>query len=446
MASNRSRSSARTFPRRVGEYSLESWLLHVADPPGAGPIVPDVPVAATYRAESSSHLGSLFRSVIECDPASEHEVPRGARAIYQRLGNDVEWTLARAFAAMQGGESSIVFSDGMRAIAAVVQCLTHAGAEVICGVPVYGCTDNLFTGPLPRDGRQVHFVDARDVGAVAQLLNRRTRVVYCETLANPNMRVPDLAGLKKLLAAENALRHAEEKVWLVVDNTFATPFCCWPGAVGPELSELVVVHSTTKALCGFATGLGGVAVIPWLLWKRLFLHRKDTGGVLPAIEAHSLLVRSVKTFAVRIRRQVESAVTVAKFLARHPAVEQVLYPGLPTFEDHALARKILIDWNGKFSPGSMIALTLKAKDAGEAEARGSAFVDRLNRESSIVSLAVSLGYVGTLIEEPNSGTHATMPEDERRKKGIPRGLLRLSIGLEDPSDLVRDLDRALAVR
>ncbi|MBI4880642.1 MAG: PLP-dependent transferase [Planctomycetes bacterium] len=434
------------FPRRVGEYTLESYLLHVADPEGSGPIVPSIPVAATYRAADSAHLAGLFGSILGADPAAARAVPEGAHAIYQRLGNPVEWLLARAFALAQGGESAIVFSDGMRAISACLSSRSHAGSEVVCGVPVYGCTDNLFTGALPRDGRTVHFVDLRDLAAAARLFNRRTRVVYCETLANPNLRMVDLAALKRLLVQENSKRHEEEKITLIIDNTFATPFCCWPHDCGPELREMIVVHSATKGISGFATGLAGVAVIPWKFWMQLFLHRKDTGGSLPAVEAHSLLVRSMKTLALRIRRQVGSAWQVARFLESHAAVAQVLYPGLRSFEEHALARRQLVDWDGNFSPGHMISFILKGRGPEEAEARGRAFLDRLNAASRVITLAVSLGYVGTLIEEPSSGTHASMPDAERRAKGIPRGLLRLSVGLEEPQDLIRDLERALARR
>ena len=433
----------RRFPRRVDGYTLDSYLLHLSDPEGSGPIIPDIPVAATYRAADSQRLEDLFGSILRADPESTHEIPEGASQIYQRLGNRVEWLLSRAMAVAQGGDTAIIFSDGMRAISACISISSHAGSELICGVPVYGCTDNLFTGTLPRDGRKVHFVDTRDLAGIAALINRRTRVVYCESLANPNLRVCDLIGLKRLIAKENARRHAEEKITLIIDNTFATPFCCWPSDLGPPLEELIVVHSATKALGGFSCGLAGVAVIPWKYWMPLFLNRKNTGGSLPAVEAHSLLVRSLKTFPLRIRRQVGSAQQVARFLEGHAAIGKVFYPGLKSFDGYATARKILLDWDGKFSPGHMIAFQLKGRSPTEAASKGRSFLDRLNQSSRIISLAVSLGYVGTLIEEPGSGTHATMPDDEREQKGIPKGLLRLSIGLEDPEELIRDLNRAL---
>jgi cystathionine beta-lyase/cystathionine gamma-synthase len=154
----------------------------------------------------------------------------------------------------------------------------------------------------------------------------------------------------------------------------------------------------------------------------------------------------MKTLGLRIRRQVASAWKIAKFLEEHPAVDQVFYPGLPSFDGYRVARRLMIDWDGNFSPGHMIAFSLKGKNPAQTVTRGRALLDRLNASSRILTLAVSLGYVGTLIEEPSSGTHASMPDDERQKKGIPRGLLRLSIGLEDADDLITDLDRALKRR
>lgn len=432
------------FPRRVGDYTLESYLLHIADPAKEGPVVPDIPSSATYRAINSEHLGALFQSLIESDPEQERAIPVGAQGIYQRLGNPVEWTLSRAFAMVQGGDTAIMFSDGMRAVSSAVSICTYAGAEIICGVPAYGCTDNFFSGVMARDGRDVHFVDIRDLEAVRRVLNRRTRVIYCETVANPNMRVANLPAIKQLVADENSRRYEEEKITLIIDNTFPSPFSCWPSDVDPKIEDLIVVHSATKSITGFGTGLAGVAILPWKYWKAMFLYRKDTGGSLPASEAHSILVRSLKTMPIRLRRQVSTAMKVAQFLDSHPKVARVFYPGLPSFEDYDLARNLLIDWDGNFSPGYMISFALKGESSAEAEVRGRALLDRLNESSKIISLAVSLGYVGTLIEEPTSGTHATMPDSERENKGIPRGLLRMSIGLEDPEDLIRDLGLALS--
>ncbi|ACY17633.1 trans-sulfuration enzyme family protein [Haliangium ochraceum] len=432
------------FPRRVGDYTLESYLLHFADPTEAGPVVPDIPASATYRARDSAHLAELFQSLIMSDPERDQIIPEGAYGIYQRLGNPVEWQLARAFAMVQGGETAVVFSDGMRAVSAAVSICTYAGAEIICGVPAYGCTDNFFSGVMARDGREVHFVDVRDLDTIRRALNRRTRVIYCESVANPNMRVANIPAIKQIVAEENARRYPEEKITLIVDNTFPSPFSCWPNDVGPKLEEMIIVHSATKSITGFGSGLAGVAVIPWSYWKAMFLYRKDTGGSLPATEAHSLLTRSLKTMPLRIRRQVDTAGKLASFLDEHPKVDRVFYPGLPSFQDYDLARELLVDWDGNFSPGYMISFSLKGESPADCEGRGRELLDSLNQNSKLFTLAVSLGYVGTLVEEPTSGTHASMPDNEREAKGIPRGLLRLSVGLEDPEDLIRDLSLALS--
>ncbi len=425
------------------ELSIESRLLHLPDPEGDGPVVPDVPASSMYRAADEGTLAARFQSIIDADPPADREIPEGAAKIYLRLGSPVEWRLAEGLALAQGGDTAILFCDGMRAIAASIGFRLHAGAELIAGVPLYGCTDNLFTNWLPRAGVKVHFTPPDDLDAIAALLNRRTRILYLETLSNPSLRMPDLAALKELLARENERRHEAEKITLVVDNTFATPYCCNPFALGPEFEDLIVVHSTTKAINGFSAGLGGVAVIPWKYWKSLFLYRKDHGGTLAPEQAHHLLTKSLRTLGVRVRRMQENARILAELLEAHPAVSRVNYPGLPSFPQYGLARRTLLDWRGEFAPGHMLSFVLKGRTAEIRSRRGHVLMDHLAGHSRVFLVAVSLGYIGTLIEDPNRGTHATISPEERRAKGILPGLLRLSVGLEDPDDLLRDLLAAL---
>jgi cystathionine beta-lyase/cystathionine gamma-synthase len=428
---------------RKKELSIESRLLHLPDPESDGPVVPDVPASSTYMAADEETLAGRFASIIESDPPVDREIPEGAAKIYLRLGSEVEWKLAKALALAQGGETAVMFADGMRAIASAVGFRLHAGAEMIAGVPLYGCTDNLFTNWIPRQGVKVHFTAPDDTDRIAGLLNRRTRVLYLETLSNPSLTMPDLAALKEVLARENERRFEGERIILVVDNTFATPYCCNPFAIGPDLAETIVVHSTTKGINGFSAGLGGVAVIPWKFWKPLFLYRKDHGGSLAPEQSHHLLTKSLRTLGIRIRKMQGNASILAALLEAHPAVSRVYYPGLESFPQHDLARATLVDWNGVFAPGHMVSFVLKGRTAEIRERRGHALMDWLARESRIYIVAVSLGYIGTLIEDPNRGTHATISPEERAEKGIETGLLRVSVGLEDPDDLLRDLLKAL---
>jgi cystathionine beta-lyase/cystathionine gamma-synthase len=445
--------------------TIESRLLHLSDPEGDGPVVPDIPASSMYQAKDAATLAGRFQSIIDSDPPVDRFIPDGAATIYLRLGSHVEWKLAEALALAQGGESAIMFSDGMRAIASSVCFRLHAGAEMIAGVPLYGCTDNLFTNTIPRMGVKVHFVRPDDTDEIAARINRRTRVVYLETISNPSLTMPDLAAVKELLAGINAGRFPGEKITLVIDNTFATPYGCNPHELGPQLDDMIVVHSTTKGINGFSAGLGGVAIIPWAYWKDLFLYRKDHGGSLSPEQAHHLLTKSLRTLGLRVRKMQENAAAMAALLEAHNGVKQVFYPGLPSFPQHALeahngvkqvfypglpsfpqhalAKQSLRDWYGEFAPGHMVSFVMKGRTAEVAERRGRALMDHLAANSDLFVVAVSLGYIGTLIEDPNGGTHATIGPEERKQKGIIPGLIRLSAGIEHADDLQRDLLAAL---
>ena len=241
-----------------GETTIESRLLHLPDPVGDGPVVPDVPASSMWMAGNEETLAARFQSIIDSDPPVDRVIPEGAAKIYLRLGSPLEWKLAEALALAQGGDTSILFCDGMRAIASAVAFRLHSGAEMITGVPLYGCTDNLFTNWMPKMGVKVHYVAPDDVDTIRERINRRTRVIYVETVSNPSLKLADLPALKELLAKVNADRVEEEKVSLVIDNTFATPYCCNPFDMGPQMDETIVVHSTTKGINGFSAGLGGV--------------------------------------------------------------------------------------------------------------------------------------------------------------------------------------------
>ncbi|MEN8148976.1 MAG: PLP-dependent transferase [Planctomycetota bacterium] len=426
-----------------GDTSIESRLLHLPDPGGDGPVVPDIPASSMWQAPDEETLAARFQSIIDSDPPVDRVIPEGAAKIYLRLGSPLEWRLADAIALAQGGDTSILFCDGMRAIASAVAFRLHAGAEMITGVPLYGCTDNLFSNWMPKLGVKVHFVPPDDVEGIRAKINRRTRVVYVETVSNPSLKLADLPALKAMIAEVNADRAEEEKVGLVIDNTFATPYACDPFALEPALDETIVVHSTTKGINGFSAGLGGAVVIPWKYWKTLFLHKKDFGGTLAPEQAHHLFTRSLRTMALRIRTMQKNSAALAELLEAHPAVAATIYPGLESFPQHDLARQMLVDWNGDFAPGHMISFVMDGATDEERMARGKAVMDQLSANSKLYVTAVSLGYIATLIEHPAGGTHATVAPDERESRGIVPGLIRLAVGIEPADDLLRDLLAAL---
>lgn len=426
------------------KYSTESLLIHMTDPQGAGPLVPDIVTSSIFQSKDCEDLADSFASLVNADPEREKKIPRGAANIYPRLGTPLELMTGKALATLEGGDVGLMFADGMSAIRACTLFRAHKNAEFIIGVPVYGCTDNLFTGVFRNLGLKVHFVDlSQDPLKIKELFNRQTRVVYFETLANPSLRIVDIEALKEMLREENQSRNPEERITLIVDNTFATPYCCNPLKTGAPLEDMIVLHSTTKGLNGFASGLGGVAIVPWKYWKSLFLFRKDTGGTCSGFDLHSLLTKSIKTLALRVRKMQENAALLAQLLEEHPAVQETIYPGLPSFKQHDLAKKILRDWHGEFAPGHMISVVMTGQNDEEREKAGHLLINFLAEKSSIYISAVSLGYIGTLVEDPNSGTHSAMSAQERELKGIPRGLIRFSVGIEESKDLLVDMYKAL---
>jgi cystathionine beta-lyase/cystathionine gamma-synthase len=251
----------------------------------------------------------------------------------------------------------------------------------------------------------------------------------------------DIAELRALTDRLNRGRKDVEKVRIVIDNTFATPFCQRPLTLGAD----VVVHSLTKAIGGFGTDMGGVVIGPKWLHNTIMLYRKDFGGVLSPKAAWNVLVYGLPSLATRMANMQRSALYIAEYLEQHPKVAKVLYPGLDNFPQRDLAEKQMTDYRGKFAPGSMIYFTLKSKsgDNGPAER----FIDHIADDAYCVTLAVSLGQIKTLIENPYSMTHSAYQASAGTKgaceTSVEPGGIRLSIGLEDRDDIIADLERSL---
>jgi cystathionine beta-lyase/cystathionine gamma-synthase len=318
---------------------------------------------------------------------------------------------------------------------------------------------------LPRQGVHANFVDMRDARAIARTITPKTRVVYFETPVNPTMELIDLATVRELVDRANKGRRDKERVRIVVDNTFATPYCQRPLKLGAD----IVVHSLTKAIGGFGTDMGGVVIGPKSLHNELMLYRKDFGGVLSPKAAWNVLVYGLPSLAARMANMQRTAHHVARFLEQSPKVEKVRYPGLTSFPQRALAERQMTDYRGKFAPGSMIYFLLRSashavsqktrdKDGATAAER---FINTIADTAYCITLAVSLGQIKTLIENPYSMTHsAYLPTNgaghsgsraklehygEARRDPIEPGGIRLSIGLEDRNDIIADLEMALKV-
>ncbi|HUX66795.1 MAG TPA: PLP-dependent aspartate aminotransferase family protein [Terriglobales bacterium] len=345
----------------------------------------------------------------------QEEIGKNKGYEYSRVSNPTRDALETSLAALEAGRSAHVFASGMAAIQAVLTRLS-AGDHVVCGRNVYGGTPRLFNQVLSRFGLRFTYVDTRLPELIERAFEPATRLLFVETPTNPLMELCDLQA-----CAAIAHRHGAE---LVVDNTFMSPYFQRPLALGADL----VVHSTTKFLNGHSDGLGGVVVANTdQQADDLRFLQKSIGAILSPFECF-LILRGVKTLAVRMRQHDASGRRIAAWLAPHPAVRAVYYPGLVQHPQHALAQRQMSGF------GSMITI-----ETGSLER-----ANHLLRRVRVFCLAESLGGVESLISHPATMTHAALGPDGRAAIGLTDGMVRLSVGLEDPEDLEADLAQALA--
>ncbi|MFB3815561.1 MAG: PLP-dependent aspartate aminotransferase family protein [Terriglobales bacterium] len=334
---------------------------------------------------------------------------------YSRVSNPTRDRLETNLAALEGGVASRVFASGMAAINAVCTMLVK-GDHVVCSHNVYGGTPRLFNQVLAHYGLEFTYVDTSDLGAVQRAIRRNTKYVFVETPTNPLMALTDLAAVAEIC-------HRHKGVDLVVDNTFMSPYFQQPIKFGADM----VIHSTTKFLNGHSDGLGGVVVCtrPEQA-ERLAFIQKAAGAIMSPFESW-LVMRGVKTLAVRMRQHDANGRAVAEFLSGHRKVRAVYYPGLPRHPQHELARRQMSGF------GSMI--TFETGSLGNAK--------RLLKNVRVCSLGESLGGVETLISHPATMTHAALGAKGRKAVGITDGMVRVSVGIEDVEDIIADLDQAL---
>jgi len=265
-------------------------------------------------------------------------------------------------------------------------------------------------------------------------------LLYFETPVNPTMELIDIKKIADIAKRHNRNRSKAHRIFTAVDNTFATPYCQRPLELGMDF----VVESLTKGICGFGTDMGGVVVGPSWSYDRLLLYRKDFGGVLSAKSAWPILVYGLPSLAVRFRQQLQTAQRVAEFLKQDKRIGTVNFPGLDSFEQRSLARAQMQDYDGSFTPGTLMYFIPKGKTLGERHRKADRLVNFIAKNSYTMTLAVSLGTIRTFIEHPGSMTHSSIPPEEQLKRGIDPGGVRLSIGLEKAEDIIRDLKQALS--
>lgn len=421
-------------------YSPESVLVHGAMRDEywdySNHVIPPITASTAFRLESLERGAAGFASF-----ASPEASGPGCRPIYiyERLGEPTVALLEHQFSELEGTESATAFASGMAAISGTILALCKAGQEVVAHKTVYGCTYSLFTGWLPRYGMKTHFTDFRSLQSVRDLITPATRILYFETPANPTLDLIDIEAVAAIAKEFNAQRSEEDRLYVVVDNTFATPYCQRPARHGAD----VVVHSLTKNCMGFGTDMAGMAAHSLALHTQIRMARKDFGGAVASRAAWNILVYGLSTLAVRMRRQNETALKVARFLEASPKVKAVHYPGLESHPQYELARRQMRDFSGEFAPGLMVYFEL-AGDGAQGMENAKRFMDHVAHNAYCLTLAVSLGNTKTLIEAPALMTHCSYDPETAAAAGIRVTGVRLSIGLENADDLIRDLEGGFA--
>lgn len=378
---------------------------------------------AAHAGELQDPYGAVSPPIYQTSTFAFPTVEEGARrassyseAFYTRWGNPTVRLAEQRVAALEGAQACVLTSSGMAAVAVAVLSAVGSGDHVVCADCVYSGTFELFQKTLPRFGVQTTFVDPTDPDNFARAMRPNTRLVYVETPANPVLTVTDLRAVVEVSHAAGAV--------CVADNTFATPYNTRPLELGVD----VVVHSATKYLGGHHhLVLGAVAGSErWLpAWRE---QLRVVGGCADPFSAW-LLLTGVQTLGLRVERQNATAQRLAEFLRDHPRVQRVYYPGLSDHPGHEVARRQMRGFGG----------VLSFEVAGGLEA-GRRVVERLRW----MKLAVSLGGVHTLVTHAASTTHVHVPREERLRAGISDGLIRIAVGIEDPEDLLEDLQQALA--
>ncbi|MEC7658560.1 MAG: cystathionine gamma-synthase [Bacteroidota bacterium] len=335
---------------------------------------------------------------------------------YSRTHNPTRTALEASLASIENGKHGFCFGSGMAAIDAVVKLLSP-GDEVISTNDLYGGSYRIFTKIFQDLGIVFHFVDMQDPANVAAKINVKTKLIWVETPTNPMMNVVDITAMSQLVE--------DRDIYLAVDNTFASPYLQQPLSLGAD----IVMHSATKYLGGHSDViLGALVVRDTSLAERLSFIQNASGAVCGPLDAF-LVLRGIKTLHVRMQRHCENGEKIARFLADHPAIDRVYWPGFESHPNHEVAKRQMNGFGGMISFVQQNDSLKKATQTLE--------------KLKLFTLAESLGGVESLVGHPASMTHASIPKAEREKSGVVDGLIRLSVGIEDSDDLIADLKQAL---
>lgn len=335
---------------------------------------------------------------------------------YSRTANPTRTALENSLASIENGQFGLAFGSGLAAMDAVIKLL-NPGDEVVSTNDLYGGSYRLFTKIFEKYGIKFHFVGMQDLKAIEEKINLNTKLIWVETPTNPMMNIIDVVAVSEI-----AKKH---KVLLAVDNTFATPYLQRPLDLGAD----IVMHSATKYLGGHSDVVMGALVVKDKdLADKLYFIQNASGAVCGPMDSF-LVLRGIKTLALRMQRHCENGKAVAEYLKTNPNVDKVYWPGFESHPNHEVAKKQMKDFGG------MISFTIKGNDFDKT-------IQTLEK-LKVFTLAESLGGVESLVGHPASMTHASIPKEEREKTGVVDSLIRLSVGIEDAEDLIADLKQAL---
>ena len=335
---------------------------------------------------------------------------------YSRTANPTRTALENAFASIENGKFGLAFGSGLAAIDTVLKLL-KPGDEVVSTNDLYGGSYRIFTKIFENFGIKFHFIGMENATKIADFINDKTKLIWVETPTNPMMNIIDIEAVSKVAKKHNVL--------LAVDNTFATPYLQQPLTLGAD----IVMHSATKYLGGHSdVVMGALVVKDKNLAEKLYFIQNSCGAVCGPMDSF-LVLRGIKTLHVRMQRHCENGKVVAEFLANHPKVEKVYWPGFESHPNHEVAKKQMKDFGG------MVSFVTKGNNIKDAY--------KIVENLKIFTLAESLGGVESLCGHPASMTHASIPKEEREKTGVVDALVRLSVGIEDKDDLINDLEQAL---
>lgn len=394
--------------KNIEKMGIDTKIVH-----GGAKIDPVTGALATPLYQTSTFA---FKDTDEAADKFAHKDQPGA-FLYTRVGNPTQEQLEEKLALIEGGEAALALSSGVAAITTTILTLCSQGDHIVAANSIYGSTFAFLSRHCKRFGIETTFVDATDAQNIKKAMKSNTKIVYIESPSNPVLDLVDIEAAATIAHESDAM--------LLIDSTFASPYSQKPLKLGAD----IVIHSATKFINGHGDVIAGI-----IIGKKEILNKirfdgimDTTGACLSPFEAW-LIIRGMKTLGLRMRRVTSTALEVAKFLEKHPKVEVVHYPGLESHPQHELAKKQMGDF------GAVMSFEIK----GGIEA-GCKLMNSVN----LCTLAVSLGDAETLIEHPASMTHKQLPKEERLEAGITDGLVRLSIGFEDPEDIIEDLSEAL---